>query len=49
MTDFQKEVAVIGILLAFLFAYSCYAVIAHTGIGGIEMKKGNNFSFVKHE
>jgi hypothetical protein len=31
MTEFQKEVAVVGMLLAFLFASFFYAETAHTG------------------
>lgn len=31
MTRFQAEVAVAGMLLAFLFASFCYAGIVHTG------------------
>lgn len=33
MTDFQKEVGIVALLLAFFFAFSVYAEIARTGKG----------------
>ena len=32
MTEFQKEIAVVSLLLVFFFASFCYVEIVHTGL-----------------